>query len=146
MVHFQAILVFWSFTVTLIKDVQGPMSKCDQNMTTEKRQKNDNLGQKRVDVFSQKSDVFHHFWGEDFTTLGLGQVGHGSLTRSTRMLRFARENKGLANSTRKRILAFASVVNSEPRSNFHQILFVYIILIDDVVSSKYTLHPNPALP
>lgn len=54
MVHFPAILVFCSFTFTPdVKGVQGPMTKCDQKITTEKKKNNlGYLGQKRVDVFS----------------------------------------------------------------------------------------------
>ena len=53
------------------------MSKCDQNMTTEKKTKNDDLGQKRVDVFSQKSEVFHHFFGEDLRPWDLVKLPMG---------------------------------------------------------------------
>ena len=146
MVHFQAILVFWGFTVTLMKGVQGPIMKCDQNTTTEKKNKNKyNLGQKNSrDVFLLEYEVFHHFWGEDLPhwdlvklAMGVSQVQPGFFRLAKRKQRacLTQQEKGFLHQ-----LWTANQIKFSPDT-----VCLYN-LIDDFVSSKYTLHyPNKDL-
>ena len=67
MVHFPAILVFCSFTFTPdVKGVQGPMTKCDQKITTEKKKQKKtiwDIWDKKESMFFLKYEVFHPFLG-----------------------------------------------------------------------------------
>ena len=129
MVHFPAILVFCSFTFTPdVKGVQGPMTKCDQKITTEKKKQKKQFGifgTKKSRCFFLNTKCFTHFWGGGFYYLGTWSSWPWESHTFKPDAPFCKRNKGLAKSTRKRILA--SVVNSDRRSDFHQILFVYII-------------------
>ena len=108
-----------------MKGAQGPISKCDQKNDHGKIKSPRPFGTKKSrDVFLLKYEVFHPFLGGGFTTLGPWSSWPWESHRFNPDFSVLQEKKGLANSTRKRILA--SVVNSQPRSNFHQILFVYI--------------------